>query len=480
MKSAQQVSFAPDMMEIMWSARQGELQPACLVKPTSTAETASILVIVQEEFCPFSVFSGGHARFARASNSDGGVTISLENFNDIAFANDEASVWIGAGLTWKDVYPQIETRGKLVLGGRVESVGVGGLLLGGGISWLSGTYGWACDRVLAYEIVLASGQTMVVDRDNHADLFRALKGSGAANFGIVTRFQLQAFDWPSIYFHGGNYNDSHTEMLLDAKAGLLREETDPHAAFLHSLVYLAPEQTYLTVFWQVHTSHGTIESAPSAFSESTSIEAMTNITVILEPYSGIMKEHSKVSPAKGKRQIFASFTHRPSRDFDREVVWAWKHMVVPNIKDVKGLLPAVTTQKIWPSMMDKKAQGFWDVTGMDDEDGPLVLLLFSGWTWDDGDDDDLIRATARDFIDHLEERAEEMGLYHPFKYINYLDSWQDPWEGWKAENLKWLRGVQRRYDPDQVFTKGALGDGHFKLNRREAARTVPKHARDEL
>lgn len=266
-----------------------------------------------------------------------------------------------------------------------------------------------------------------------------MKGSGAANFGIVTRFQLQTFDGSSINFHAGSYNDSHTETLLDGRVGLLREDTDPHAAFLHTFVYYTPEQAYLTVFWQVHTSHGTIESVPPGFSAFASIEAMTNATAMLDTYSGVMQETSKLTPAKGKRHSFVSFVHRPSREFDAEAVRALKEIVVPKVKDVKGLFPVVTTQKIWSSMMDKKVQGLWDVTGMDDEAGPLVLLLLA-WTWDERADDELVKTTAQVCLEHLQDRAKEMDLYHPFKYINYLDSWQDPWEGWKAENVEWLRG----------------------------------------
>src|SRR5271169_2382002 len=61
----------------------------------------------------------------------------------------------------------------------------------GGISFFSGRYGWACDSVLSFEIVLPNGAITTVDPNNHPDLFWALRGAGSSNFGVVTSFTLE-------------------------------------------------------------------------------------------------------------------------------------------------------------------------------------------------------------------------------------------------------------------------------------------------
>jgi hypothetical protein len=94
--------------------------------------------------CPFAVKSGGHAAFLGASNIDGGVTIDLVNMNNISVDAAGVETQIGPGNRWDDVYTNLEKRGLSVIGGRVSDIGVGGLTLGGGISFFSGRFGWAC------------------------------------------------------------------------------------------------------------------------------------------------------------------------------------------------------------------------------------------------------------------------------------------------------------------------------------------------
>lgn len=55
-------------------------------------------------------------------------------------------------------------------------VGVGGLTLGGGVSYTSPRYGWTCDTVSQFEIVLADGSIAQVDNNSNPDLMWALRG----------------------------------------------------------------------------------------------------------------------------------------------------------------------------------------------------------------------------------------------------------------------------------------------------------------
>lgn len=65
---------------------------------------------------------------------------------------DGSGVKVGAGARWLSVYKALEPLGLAVAGGRNGNVGVGGLLLGGGISHFTTRVGWACDNVINYEV----------------------------------------------------------------------------------------------------------------------------------------------------------------------------------------------------------------------------------------------------------------------------------------------------------------------------------------
>lgn len=139
-----------------WSAQQAEVEPYCIYQPSSSTDVAIALLLSRLTECSFAVKSGGHAAFANASNIPGGITINLAKLNDIELSADKAYASIGPGNTWYDVYSNLEDYNLTAIGGRVAAIGVGGLTLGGGISFFSGNHGWACDNVYNYEVSLPS------------------------------------------------------------------------------------------------------------------------------------------------------------------------------------------------------------------------------------------------------------------------------------------------------------------------------------
>lgn len=102
--------------------------------------------------CEFAARSGGHAAFTGASSSPGGISIWFKDMNEVSLKKDKSVASIGPGNTWLSVYSALEPYGLAAVGGRVSSIGVGGFVLGGGISYHSNLYGWACDNVESFEV----------------------------------------------------------------------------------------------------------------------------------------------------------------------------------------------------------------------------------------------------------------------------------------------------------------------------------------
>lgn len=111
------------------------------------------VLILRVTQCKFAVKSGGHAAFAGASNIDNGVTIDLINLNQLTLSSDKTQASVGPGNVWYDVYNYLQPHNVTVIGGRVSAIGVGGLTLGGGMSFFSSQHGWACDNVNSFEVI---------------------------------------------------------------------------------------------------------------------------------------------------------------------------------------------------------------------------------------------------------------------------------------------------------------------------------------
>jgi FAD/FMN-containing dehydrogenase len=107
------------------------------------------------------------------------------------------AVSVGAGGMWLHTYQAVTGgAGRYVQGGGCTTVGVAGLVQGGGFGHFSKAYGTAAASLLEAEIVTADGVTRVVNDAREPDLFWALKGGGGGTFGIVTRFTLATHPLP--------------------------------------------------------------------------------------------------------------------------------------------------------------------------------------------------------------------------------------------------------------------------------------------
>jgi FAD/FMN-containing dehydrogenase len=123
--------------------------------------------------------------------------------NEATYQNSTQTARVGPGNRWQDVVKALSPYGRTVVGGRIGHVGVPGLLLGGkfcavgdfeltslgGLSFLSGQYGWASTHVVEYEVVLANGTVVKASKTANPELHRALQGGGSS-LGIVTSFTL--------------------------------------------------------------------------------------------------------------------------------------------------------------------------------------------------------------------------------------------------------------------------------------------------
>jgi FAD/FMN-containing dehydrogenase len=88
------------------------------------------------------------------------------------------------------VYAALHTYGRTLPAGCGPTVGITGLILGGGIGLLGRKYGLTCDRLVGAQVVLPDGSVVDCGHDHEPDLFWALRGAGGGQFGVVTSLRF--------------------------------------------------------------------------------------------------------------------------------------------------------------------------------------------------------------------------------------------------------------------------------------------------
>ncbi|WP_144110311.1 FAD-binding oxidoreductase [Paraburkholderia sp. BCC1886] len=182
---------------------------AYAVAARSTADVVAGIDFARRHNLRLVVKGGGHS-YLGGSNAPDSILIWTRAMNRIdlhdAFVPSGSSmppmpaVTVDAGCMWIDVYTAVTTRaGRYVQGGGCTSVGVAGLVQGGGFGSFSKRYGLAAASLLQAEIVTADGVIRTVNASREPDLFWALKGGGGGSFGVVTRLTLQTHDLPEYF-----------------------------------------------------------------------------------------------------------------------------------------------------------------------------------------------------------------------------------------------------------------------------------------
>ncbi len=136
------------------------------------------------------VRSGSHS-YEGYSTGDDVVVIDVSNINYININEEKRYVKIGGGVRNREAY---EALGKIKYpfpGGGCPTVGVPGLILGGGWGYSARYLGLASDSLLEAEIIDYKGEKLIVNENEREDLFWAIRGSGGCNFGVITSMTLK-------------------------------------------------------------------------------------------------------------------------------------------------------------------------------------------------------------------------------------------------------------------------------------------------
>ncbi|KAF8295789.1 FAD-binding domain-containing protein [Clavulina sp. PMI_390] len=432
------VQYLSDMAHFAASSTQ---YAACSVEPGSSADVAVIMRILSNCTTPFAIKSGGHTTVPGASSTTG-VLISLVRFNTITVASDMQSVQFGTGLIWDDVYAKIVPMGINVVGGRVSGVGVGGFTLGGGFSWLTNLHGLTIDTVLAFEVVIPSGEILQVSATSNSDLFWGMKG-GLNNFGVVTKITLKSFPQGQVW--GGDiiYDGLHYVTLTNLTAVFQATNTDPNANIIPTYDILATAQIFsLSIFYNGP------EPPAGLFDGFLAVTALSK-NVKTRSFGDLVTS----APSNATANLRGAFSSVSLQNLSLNVLTVIKQQAV--LYGTTALLgagvfvsydvePFLTS---WPSKAPSTNSSAWP---HDNYLSPLNLYF----AWPLGLSDDIfynaLAKTKQAIINAA--LAEGQNLSPLYTYPNYALS-TDSLESIYGPNVPALKALAAKYDPGKVMTR---------------------------
>ncbi|KAF9880572.1 FAD binding domain protein [Colletotrichum karsti] len=440
-----------------WSSNQAEVTPYCIVKPSKPAQVSIVVLLSRLTQCPFAAKSGGHAAMAGASNIEGGITISFMNMKGVALSADKMVASIQPGNIWGEVFAELTKSDVTVVGGRLYNIGVGGLTTGGGISYFSNLYGWACDNVESFDVVIASGAIVRATPTQFPDLYWALRGGGN-NFGLVVSFNLWTVPLPGGLMWGGSRTYTEDKFPAVSKAYtdiLAASASDPKAGLYVVWAYDGGNKFAIPALYYAEPDGGNA----TIWSGFDAIEAVADTTKnrVLHEWG---RETMGDSPP-GLREVYYMITTRADPaifEFARDLFYD----NVDKVADIPGMIPVLATQGITTPQKENMRKHGGNPLGLDVEDGPVYIFQLCAM-WDNKEDDATVYRFMSDILEQVTAEAKARGVDNNYIYMNYASQFQDVISSYGAENKAKLKSISAKYDPQQVFQK--LQPGYFKLDR---------------
>lgn len=166
-------------------------RPAAIARCTGTADVVAAVRFAGEADIYPSIRAGGH-NVAGIAIAEDGFVIDVTPMKGIHVDHTDRVAIAQTGLTWGEFDRETQVFGLATTGGVISTTGIGGLTLGGGVGWLMGKCGLVCDNTLSYTLVAPTGHVITANKEEHPDLFWALKGGGG-NFGVVTSISYHLY-----------------------------------------------------------------------------------------------------------------------------------------------------------------------------------------------------------------------------------------------------------------------------------------------
>ncbi|KAH9228695.1 hypothetical protein K456DRAFT_57021 [Colletotrichum gloeosporioides 23] len=431
----------------------------CMVLPTSTSDVSRIAKVISEHQCPFGIRSGAHSAFKGANGAKDGITVDFGNLNTTTYNNATEIASINPGSTWEKVFTLLKGENVTTVGGRASVVGVGGFVTGGGYSFHTNAYGFACDTVTNFEIVLANGTVVNTNATSNPDLFKAQKG-GSGNLGFVTRIDQKVVNSTDMWGGLREYDETNRDKLFRAYLNFAdKMDQDPASQNIVGMSYGTHRTHGLRA---ILTNSAGVDDAP-AFSEYEKINVTSN-TSRVAAVAEMVPEFTGPTPLGLYANWFVGQFRNDVRMMNfvyDELQMLGKHYLDPVAEEMAKKTNKTVTydvlgqfQPFTQSMVKHGLANGGNILGLEDvvADGPTsnwLLVL----TCDTLELQDKMLPFILEFRKSIDAYAEFIGVFKDWRYLNYAWGDQNPIATYGEKNVAFLKDVAKRVDPDGVFQK---------------------------
>ncbi|KAF8403738.1 hypothetical protein HHK36_011842 [Tetracentron sinense] len=173
-------------------------KPQYIITPAHESHVQASVICSQKHGLQIRVRSGGHDYEGLSYLSDVPfVIIDLVNLRAIDVNVKDNTAWVQAGATIGEVYYQIAEKSNThgFPAAICPTIGVGGLLSGGGLGTIMRKYGLASDNILDASLVDVNGR--ILNRKSMGEgLFWAIRGGGGVSFGVILSWKIRLVPVP--------------------------------------------------------------------------------------------------------------------------------------------------------------------------------------------------------------------------------------------------------------------------------------------
>ena len=170
-----------------------DVHPEAIVYCLSKEDVSNNIKYCIENSIQFRIRNGAH-NYEGYSTGDGVIVLDVSKMSKIYMDEENRKVTIEGGVRNREAYDMLCSKGYPFPGGGCPTVGIAGLVLGGGWGYSSRYLGLACDSLIEVELIDYKGELITANESINEDLFWAVKGCGGGNFGVVVSMTFKLAD----------------------------------------------------------------------------------------------------------------------------------------------------------------------------------------------------------------------------------------------------------------------------------------------